>query len=83
MRTILSNHNDFFNENTEAEHYIESRGLQCFFLPKFHCELNPIERVQAVFCRAYSNFTLQKLRATIDHALDSVSVDLIRKYYRN
>ena len=85
MRTILSNHDDFLNKKTEVEHYIENRGFQCFLLPKFHCKLNPIERVWGQskrYCRTYSNFTLQKLRATIDPALDSVSVDLIRKYYR-
>jgi len=25
------------------QHYIESQGHVCMFLPKFHCELNPIE----------------------------------------
>ena len=43
MWIILTNHDDFLNEKTEVEHYIESRGFLCFFLPKFHCELNPIE----------------------------------------
>ena len=45
MRIILSNHDDFANEKTQVEHYVISRGFQCHFLPKFHCELNPIERV--------------------------------------
>ena len=55
------------------------------FLPKFHCELNAIERVWAqakVYSRAHTNFTLVKLRQIINPALDSVSVDLIRKYAR-
>ena len=61
------------------------RGLQCFFIPKFHCELNPIERVWGQskrYCRAYTNFTIAKLREIIDPALDSVNVELIRKYFR-
>ena len=85
IRTILFNHDDFLNEKTEVEHYIENRGFRCFFLPKFHCELNPIERVwgqSKQYGQAYSNFILQKLRATLDPALDSASVDVIRKYYR-
>ena len=52
---------------------------------KFHCELNPIERVwgqSKVYCRAHSNFTLAKLRENINPALDSLSVDLIKKYFR-
>ena len=55
------------------------------FVPKFHCELNPIERVwgQAkVHTRTYTNFTLPRLRANVNPALDSVSTDLIRKYFR-
>ena len=31
------------NEKPMIQHYIESRGHICMFLPKFHCELNPIE----------------------------------------
>ena len=85
MRTVLSNHDDFVNEKTTVEHYVESRGHICLFLPKFHCELNPIERVwghSKRYCRAYTNFTLVKLRQTIHPALESVTPDLIRKFFR-
>lgn len=85
MRTILSYHDDFMNEKTQVEHYVISRGFQCYFLPKFHCELNPIERVWGQskrYSRAHSNFTFAKLREIINPALDSVTLDLIRRYYR-
>ena len=55
------------------------------FVPKFYCELNTIERVwgQAkVYSCKYSNFTLARLRQIVDLALDSVSTDLIHKYFR-
>ncbi len=26
-------------------HFLEDKGHTAYFLPKFHCELNPIERV--------------------------------------
>ena len=45
MRTILANHDDFVKEKTLVEHYLTDRGHTVFFIPKFHCELNPIERV--------------------------------------
>ena len=76
MRVVLLNHDDFAMEQTIAEHYLKDQ---------FHCELNTIERVWAqakVFCRAHTNFTLVKLRQIIHPALDSVTVDLIRKYAR-
>ena len=85
MRVVLANHEDFRNEKTIVEHFLESRGHIVYFLPKFHCELNPIERVwgQAkVYTRTYTNYTLIRLRQLINPALNSVSVDLIRKYFR-
>lgn len=42
MRTVLSNHDDFRNDQAAVQQYIESRH---FFSAKFHCEMNPIERV--------------------------------------
>ena len=85
MRTILSNHEDFATEKTQVEHYVNGRGLQCYFLPKFHCELNRIEQVwgqSKAYCRAHTNFILVKLREILNPALDSVTVDLIRKHFR-
>ena len=45
MISILEKHSDFANEKSMIEKLLESRGHTCLFLPKFHCELNPIERV--------------------------------------
>ena len=87
MRTILTHHDDFVTEKTQVEHYVIGRGegFQCLFLPKFHCELNPIERVWGQskrYCRVHTNFTLVKLREILNPALDLVTVDLMRKYFR-
>ena len=35
-------YDDFRLEKTRVEHYVEGRGFNCLFLPKFHCELNPL-----------------------------------------
>lgn len=85
MRMILKNHDDFKNEKTIVEHYLLSLGHSVRFIPKFHCELNPIERVwgQAkAYTRIYTNYTLERLRHTLNPALDSVTTDMIRKYFR-
>ena len=61
QRKILSNHDDFRNEKTILERFLIDRGHKVIMIPKFHCELNPIERVwgQAKrYSRAYTNFTL-------------------------
>ena len=85
MRTVLSWHDDFRKEKTIVEHYLNGRGHPAMFIPKFLCKLNPIERVwgQAKFySRKHSSFTLARLRQIMDPALDSISTDLIRKYFR-
>ena len=66
MRTVLSFHADFQNEKTIVEHF-------------------SIERVwgQAkIYSRMHTNFTLPRLRQIVEPALDWVSTDLIRKYFR-
>ena len=84
MRVILANHDDFRVEKTIIEHFLSSCGHQVHFIPKFHCELNPIERVwgQAKrYTRSYTNFTLPGLRRIMETALDSVTLNIIRKYF--
>ncbi|KIK02029.1 hypothetical protein K443DRAFT_97653, partial [Laccaria amethystina LaAM-08-1] len=36
---------DFTNQISVLETVIREAGHECIFLPKFHCELNPIEMV--------------------------------------
>lgn len=45
MHRVLSLQDDFANEKPMLQHYVEGRRHICMFLPKFHCELNPIERL--------------------------------------
>lgn len=64
MRIILPNHIDFIKKSI-VEHYCSGRGHLIYFLPKFHCELNAIERVwtQAkVYWWTHINITLFKLK---------------------
>ena len=45
MQQLLSLQDDFKNEKPLLQLIIEGAGHTCLFLPKFHCELNPIELV--------------------------------------
>ena len=45
MRLVLGNHDDFKFEKTALEHFMQEKGQCAVYLPKFHCELNPIEKV--------------------------------------
>ena len=54
-------------------------------LPKFHCEINPIERCWAQakrYVRAHTNYTLGGLRQNVPQGLDSVTVENIRNHFR-
>ena len=43
MARLLSQQEDFVNQESMVETLIKGAGHECLFLPKFHCELNPIE----------------------------------------
>ena len=48
MARLLSKQDDFRNQESLLEQTIKARGHYCVFLPKFHCELNPIEMVYLI-----------------------------------
>jgi hypothetical protein len=43
MQMVLSHQANFLAEKPRLQTVIEAAGHKCYFLPKFHCELNPIE----------------------------------------
>lgn len=43
MHKVLSEQDNFLTEKPLLQLIIERAGHKCYFLPKFHCELNPIE----------------------------------------
>jgi hypothetical protein len=45
MARLLSKQDDFANQPSMLATLIREAGHECIFLPKFHCELNPIEMV--------------------------------------
>src|SRR5216683_868183 len=45
MAQLLSKQDDFRLQESLLKHKIKAKGHVCIFLPKFHCELNPIEMV--------------------------------------
>src|ERR1700720_2484893 len=60
MYKVMSLQDDFVNEKPQLQHDLEARGHICLFLPKFHCELNPIELVwgYAKYCESLFSFKL-------------------------
>ena len=82
---IVEEMRDFKFQKTKVEETILNQGHRVMFIPKFHCELNPIERVWCHakhYTRTHCDYSFPNLEKIIDTALDSVSIELIRKYFR-
>ncbi len=86
MRRVLGNFPDFKNEKSAIERFLaEEKGHIVYMLPKFHCELNPIERVWAQakrYTKAYCKYSIVSLRNTVIPALESVTMENIQNHFR-
>ena len=66
---------DFRQQKCELQETLEACGQVVLFLPKFHCELNPIEPYwcQAKwYCRENCDYTFSRLCETVPKSLASV-----------
>lgn len=85
MRKEIATHPDFKNEKTVLERFINNRGHAFLFIPKYHCELNAIERCWSQakrYTRAYCNYSITGLRRNIPESFDTISVENIQNYFR-
>ena len=86
MRAALGSHPDFKNEKCSIERFLtEENGHIVYMLPKFHCELNPIERVWSQskrYTKAYCKYSIVRLRKMIIPALETVTLENIQNYFR-
>lgn len=84
---ILSLQSDFLHEKPLLQMVIEEAGHRCLFLPKFHCELNPIElfwsfiktefRTHSLSCK-----TFKEAQALFERVRKLCPLSTIRKYFR-
>ena len=85
MREKFQSMHVFKYEKTKVETLLFNNGYKGYFIPKFHCELNPIERVWAQskkYTRANCDYSFKGLEETIEPALESVSLKSICKFFR-
>lgn len=67
MRRCMAAQDDFINEKPKIQLIIEAAGHKCVFLPKFHCELNPIEMYWG-YAKRCTSIYFYHLAAPIIHA---------------
>jgi hypothetical protein len=80
---MLFNELDFVNVKSELEEVAKSLGVQVIYLPKYHCELNPIEQCWGYAKRIYqlnpASSCEQDLEANTLAVLDVVPLESMRK----
>ncbi len=84
MREVLGKHPDFLHQRTMLQDKVESRGHVCMYLPKYHCELNPIERNWChakKYTRAHCNGSIVRLRRIVPESLETVTEELMAKFF--
>jgi transposase len=67
------------------EEIVEQAGHKIIFFPKYHCELNFIESFWGAakkYARQNCNYSWESLNQIVPDALDSVSLNKIRKFAR-
>jgi hypothetical protein len=70
MARLLSQQEDFVNQPSMLETLIKERGHLCIFLPKFHCELNPIEMYWGWCKYRYRQPSKKNFQEAKGHALE-------------
>jgi len=81
----LGAQSDFKAQKSILYEAIDKTCHICDFLPKFHCELAPIENYWGYakkYTRATCDYSIISLRMTVPLSLDAVPVPSIRKYFR-
>ena len=86
-RRLLYNEPDFAGVESILEAHCKKSGFQVIFLPKFHCELNPIEQCWGYAKYEYRQYPLTTGKGTeaalernVVKALNTVPLESIRKY---
>ena len=82
-RRVLFNQPDFSAVKSILEDACEARGVEVLFLPKLHCELNPIEMCWGYAKRLYrlnpESSKEDVLERNTISALDAVPLDAMRR----
>lgn len=87
IRYCLQHENDFMNQKEWLSEVVIQSGFSIIYLPKFHCELNPIEMV---WCKLKNDlrsenkvFKIDELETKIIQLLNNMNITFIRRIFRH
>ena len=84
--SLLQSQPDFQAQKGQLQEEVEAAGHSVIFYPKFHCELNFIERFWCAakyYTRENCLYTIESLRTTIPAAFRSITSASINKFYHH
>ncbi|EPS93136.1 hypothetical protein FOMPIDRAFT_49824 [Fomitopsis schrenkii] len=85
VRRVLYNQPDFCDAESVLENHCRECAFQVLFLPKFHCEINPIEQCWGAAKREYRKCPPSTLEADLEKnmrkSLDAIPVESIRRFF--
>ncbi len=85
-RYCLSHEPDFLEQREWIREVIESRGHYVIYYPKYHCELNFIERIWGYIkarIRKECDYTFAGLKERLPLVIKSISITFVRKVVRS
>lgn len=85
-RVNLSRERDFMEQEGLIAEEVKARNHLAVFFPKFHCEINPIERFWCsgkYFARENCGYNIESPMAVVPQALNSVSTATIVRYFNH
>lgn len=86
LKELLGAQPDFAEQLELLQEIAEREGVILVFLPKFHCELNPIERAWAYAkrsTRATCDFKLDTLRVKLGELFRDLPGDTCKRWFRS
>lgn len=85
-RAVMAAEQDFREQKGRLEEELNKLGYEVIFYPKFHCELNFIERYWCA-CKHYTRehcvYTFKGLQEQLPTALQSVGTAAINRYFNH
>lgn len=84
-RELLANQPDFRAQHAWMAEVVEQAGHLIDFYPKFHCELNPIERAWGAakrWTRENCEYTFPSLQKLVPQSLARIPLESFKRYFR-